>query len=115
MVRSEDVFMPKKNNKTKTWKASSRHRYNDPDLWKVGEPLTEKDEALLSVLKRTYKQLGYTPSQKEVPNAPAIKKRFRLWSDAILAAGLPKYSDIEQIRKREKKQAWEKRANDLFK
>ncbi|MCI9470814.1 MAG: hypothetical protein HFH56_06315 [Lachnospiraceae bacterium] len=107
--------MPKKkDNKKRSWQNKRLHRYNDPNLWKVGEPLTEKDERLLSVLKKTYKQLGYTPSQKEVPNAPAIKKRFRLWSDAILAAGLPKYSDIEQIRKREAKKAWEKRTNDLL-
>lgn len=111
--------MPKKKNpekkNPKNWETKGHYRYNDPNLWKDGEPLTPKDEALLSVLRRTYEQLGYTPSQKQVPNARAIKQRFRLWSDAVRAAGLPKYNDIEQIRKREAKQSWEKRTNDLFK
>lgn len=101
----------KKPKKTQN-KRYTGYRTHDPRLWKRGEPLTEKDKDFLSVLVRTYKELGYTPSRREVPNAAAIKQRFRLWSDAIEAAGLPPYSDLQQIRIREAKRAWERRMQE---
>lgn len=80
------------------------HSYNrEPNLWKLGEPFTQKDQDMLSVLVRKYEQLGYIPSQKEVSNARAIKKRFRIWADAVAAAGLPTHCTPEQSRIRTKK------------
>lgn len=91
------------------------HSYNrEPNLWKPGEPLTQKDQDMLNVLVRKYEQLGYVPSQKEVPNARAIKKRFRIWNDAIAAAGLPINCKSGQSRIRTKKYEWEKRMKDLL-
>lgn len=89
--------------------------YNrEPNLWKPGEPLTLKDRAMLDVLVRRYRQLGYVPSQKDVPNARAIKKRFRIWKDALLAAGLPVDDTPGQSRKRTKKHDWEKRMQEIL-
>lgn len=91
------------------------HSYNrEPNLWKPGEPLTQKDLDMLSVLVQKYNQLGYVPSQKEVPNARAIKKRFRIWADAVAAAGLPTNCTPGQSRIRTKKYEWEKRMKDLL-
>lgn len=73
-----------------------------------------KNQDMLSVLVRKYEQLGYIPSQKEVPNARAIKKRFRIWADAVAAAGLPTHCTPEQSRIRTKKYEWEKRMQDLL-
>ena len=91
-----------------------RSYQREPNLWKPGEPLTAKDQAMLSVLVRKYNQLGYVPSQKEVPNARAIKKRFRIWADAVAAAGLPIHCTPGQSRIRMKKREWEKRMQDLL-
>lgn len=91
-------------------KKNCRQRSN---LWNPGEPLTKKDRDLLSVLVRKYEQLGYVPAQREVPNAAAIKKRFRIWKDAVAAAGLPRQNSPDQTHIRMKKQEWEKRINGL--
>lgn len=89
--------------------------YNrEPNLWRPGEPLTAKDHDLLSVLIRRYNQLGYVPSQREAPNARAIKKRFRIWNDAVAAAGLPTCHTSIQGRIRAKKQEWEDRMQEIL-
>lgn len=100
--------------KKKTHKRYSGPRIHAPGFWKPGEPLTDKDRELLSVLVRRYRELGYTPSLKEVSNAAAVKRRFRLWSDAIEAAGLPRYNDLQQIRIREEKRDWERRMQKVW-
>lgn len=91
-------------------KKNCRQRSN---LWKPGEPLTRHDQDLLSVLVRKYEQLGYVPAQREAPNAAAIKKRFRIWKDAVAAAGLPRQNSAQQAHIRMKKREWEKRINGL--
>lgn len=106
------------NRKKKSYGGYQYHRgrsyQREPNLWKPGEPLTARDHAMLDVLVQKYNQLGYVPSQKEVPNARAIKKRFRIWKDAVAAAGLPINCMPAQSRKRQKKRDWEKRMQELL-
>ncbi len=106
----------KQKKKKKTGYCYYRGRsYNrEPNLWKPGELLTAKDQAMLSVLVRKYEQLGYVPSKKDVPNARAIKKRFRIWTDAVAAAGLPIHCASAQGRIRRKKQEWEERMQEIL-
>lgn len=92
----------------------NRYRSWDPLLWKKGDPLTREDEELLSVLVEKYEELGYTPSKNEVPNSSSIKQRFRVWSDAVLAAGLPKYNDPDQMRIRTRKKQKEAKERKEF-
>lgn len=70
------------------------------DFWKEGTPLTDKDEALLQILRNRASELGYTPLVADVREASKIKGRFRCWKDAIKAAGLPSERDPNQIAKR---------------
>ena len=67
------------------------------DFWQEGDVLTEKDLALLQILKDRANALGYTPLVSEVPEACAIKGRFRCWRDALIAAGLPSEKSAEQV------------------
>ena len=67
------------------------------DFWTQDEALTEKDEALLLILKNRAKVLGYTPLVSDVPEAGLIKGRFRCWRDALQAAGLPSEKQPEQV------------------
>lgn len=97
----------KKRQKGHCYKRGASHS-REPNLWKPGEPLTQRDLDLLSGLQRAYRHLNYVPSQGEVPNAPAIKKRFRTWGEAIAAAGLPRYNDSGQTRLRQQKKQTEK-------
>lgn len=92
-----------------SYKRGASHS-REPNLWKPGEPLTEEDLRLLGELRSVYRELDYVPSQKEVPGARAIKKRFRTWGEAIAAAGLPKYNDAAQVYRRQKKKQEEKEA-----
>lgn len=92
-------------------KRYSGYRLHNPSLWKPGEPLTKKDEELLSTLVRIYQQCGYVPAMKGVPNAAAIKMRFRTWKDALAAAGLPSMNDPEQQRRRQQKIQEERRVS----
>lgn len=72
---------------TKIWKAFSLDS-------KAGERFYEalSDEELLDVLRLYAKKLGHSPAQKEVYWIwrTYIKKRFRKWPYALLAAGLSK-------------------------
>lgn len=93
---------------------ANRYRSRNPLLWKKGDPLTREDKELLSMLVETYEELGYTPSKNEVPNSSSIKRRFRVWSDAILAAGLPNYNDPDQTRIRNRKKQKEAKEKKEF-
>ncbi|MDD3410877.1 MAG: hypothetical protein PHY12_08730 [Eubacteriales bacterium] len=70
--------------------------------WQPGDALTPRDEALLTPLRQKARELGRTPTVGEVPQAAALKARFRLWKHAVLAAGLPALNDPAQTRLREK-------------
>ena len=64
--------------------------------WKPGQPLTDEDHELLKPILEAAQLLGHTPRVQDVPNADKIKKRFRIWKNALLAAGFPLYSAPEQ-------------------
>jgi len=70
--------------------------------WQPGDPLSEQDIALLQPLKDRACELGRTPTVTEVSTAYIIKQRFRIWKNAILAAGLPALNSPEQTKLREK-------------
>ena len=70
--------------------------------WTPGDPLDEKDNALLLPLKEKARELGRTPTVSEVPSSPQIKRRFRIWKNAVLAAGLPSLNSPEQAHLRQK-------------
>jgi hypothetical protein len=76
-------------------KNGSRQRY-----WEPGDELTERDLELLEPLRRRARELGYTPTQADMPDITAIKSRFRVWRDAVAAAGLPWLNTPEQQRRR---------------
>ncbi len=97
----------KKRQRRHSYKRGASHS-REPKLWKPGEPLTPTDLDLLSGLQGAYRHLNYVPSQREVPNAPDIKKRFRTWGEAIAAAGLPRYNDSRQMLLRQQKKQAEK-------
>lgn len=82
------------------WKQFDGRKLSRPGLWHPGEPLTEEDEKLLEPVKQAYRKLGYVPAKHEVKNKGPIKERFRVWNDVILAAGLPRYNDPDEMRKR---------------
>ena len=66
------------------------------DFWQEGDTFTEKAPALLQILKERAQALGNTPLVSEMPEACAIKGRFRCWRDALIAAGLPSEKSAEQ-------------------
>ena len=69
--------------------------------WNPGEPLNDNDRALLqSMIDKSY-ELGRTSTVSEVVDAAQIKSRFRIWKNAVLAAGLPALNSPEQVRLRE--------------
>lgn len=71
-------------------------------IWQTGQPLTKRDHELLKPLIDKARELGRTPTVGEVASSAAIKARFRIWKNAVLAAGLPALNDPEQVRIREK-------------
>lgn len=69
---------------------------NKSGQWKPGQALTEEDYELLKPIVEVARILGHTPRVQDVPNADKIKNRFRIWKNALLAAGFPLYSAPEQ-------------------
>lgn len=69
--------------------------------WIPGEPLTESDYELLRPLLDHAAATGMTPTVKEIPTAPKIKNRFRIWKNAVMAAGLQSLNTAEQTWLRE--------------
>ncbi len=62
---------------------------------------TDRDMEILKPLIDKARELGRTPSVSEVPSAALIKSRFRIWKNAVSAAGLPAMNDPEQVRIRD--------------
>lgn len=75
--------------------------------WRVGDPLTREDRSMLEVVVRQAERLGYSPTQKDVSNAEALKRRFGNWSKVMLAAGLPRVDEREQSLKRQASRDWQ--------
>ena len=69
--------------------------------WKPDEPLTEADRELLRPLIDKAREIGMTPTTREVPSSAQIKSRFRLWKYAVMAAGLPSLNSSEQVQIRQ--------------
>ena len=72
--------------------------------WKPGDLLSEADHILLQPMIEKACELGRTPTVSEVADAARIKSRFRIWKNAVLAAGLPALNSPEQVRLREKRE-----------
>lgn len=62
---------------------------------------------MLEVVVRQAERLGYSPTQKDVSNAEALKRRFGNWSKVMLAAGLPRVDEREQSLKRQASRDWQ--------
>ena len=73
--------------------------------WKPDEPLTEADRELLRPLIDKAREIGMTPTTREVPSSAKIKSRFRLWKYAVMAAGLPSLNSPEQVQIRQARAA----------
>ena len=69
-VRRED---PKKS------KTGNKLKQDQVQRWKKDDPLTEDDHKMLDLLIRYYEKHGYSPSQKDMPNSTALKRRFGIW------------------------------------
>lgn len=69
--------------------------------WTPGEPLTDSDRELLQPLIDRAAENGMTPTVKEISTASQIKNRFRIWKNAVMAAGLPPLNSANQTQLRE--------------
>lgn len=69
--------------------------------WNPGDPLTDADRELLQPLIDKAKEIGMTPTTREVSSSAKIKSRFRIWKHAVMAAGLPSLNSTEQIQIRQ--------------
>lgn len=84
------------------------YRYSHGNFWKPGDLLTERDLKMLHPVKEYYRRRGYPPARGDMANAGALKNRFRIWKDVLLAAEVPSMNDPEcQVRK-QKAREWEK-------
>ena len=95
--------------KKKKYKGCKKYRWKSGEFWKPGDVLTEEDKRMLAFVEKYYKTYGYSPSQKEIPNAGALKKRFRIWNDVLTAVGIPSMNDPETVRKKQEARAWQER------
>ena len=86
-------------NRKKKPKVCQNYRWKSGDFWKPGDELTETDQKMLLVVQNFYKRCGYAPTRNEIANVGALKQRFRIWDDVLLAAGLPRRNDRESVRK----------------
>ena len=72
--------------------------------WKPGDLLSDAERVLLQPMIEKSYELGRTPTVSEVADAARIKSRFRIWKNAVLAAGLPALNSPEQVRLSEKRE-----------
>lgn len=103
------VMEEKKKEKKKPYKGCKNYRWKSGEFWKPGDKLTETDQKMLLVVQNFYKRCGYTPTRNEIANVGALKQRFRIWDDVLLAAGLPLRNDPENVKKRQEAMAWKER------
>ena len=101
--------MEEEKKKKKPYKGCKNYRWKSGDFWKPGDELTETDQKMLLVVQNFYKRCGYAPTRNEIANVGALKQRFRIWDDVLLAAGLPRRNDPENVRKRQEAMAWKER------
>lgn len=95
--------------KKRPYKGYKNHRGKLENFWKSGDKLTETDQKMLLVVQNFYKRCGYAPTRNEIANVGALKQRFRIWDDVLLAAGLPLRNDPENVKKRQEAMAWKER------
>ena len=88
-------------------KTGGRVQKRTKSRWRVGDPLNREDQVMLAVVIRRAERLGFSPTQKEVTNAEALKKRFGNWTKVMTAAGLPPVNDPDQMRKRQAARDWQ--------
>ena len=96
-------------NRKKKPKVCQNYRWSSGQFWKLGDALTETDQKMLLVVQNFYRRCGYAPTRNEVANAGALKQRFRVWDDVLLAAGLPLRNDPENVKKRQDAMNWKER------
>ena len=102
-MRRED---PKKS------KTGNKSKQNQIQRWKQGDPLTEEDHKMLALVIRYYDKHGYSPAQKDMPNSVALKKRFGIWKNVLMVAGVPILNDPDCMHKRQDAIEWTKRVNN---
>lgn len=102
-VRRED---PKKS------KTGNKLKQDQVQRWKKDDPLTEDDHKMLDLLIRYYEKHGYSPSQKDMPNSAALKRRFGIWKNVLTVAGLPILNDPDCMRRRQDAIEWGKRVGN---
>lgn len=92
--------MRKKKKRTQTdWRQRRRelqHLKMQNSYWSPDRALTDEEQEIQRPLIAKAKELGRTPTIREVPEAAKIKTKFRIWKLAIQAAGLPPLTDPEQ-------------------
>lgn len=88
--------------KSTYWGAKPK-RIHKNRFWQRGEPLTERNIALLKPVAQQALKLGRSPTRREVENLREIRTRFRIWEDVLYAIGLPSLKDPEQVKLRAQK------------
>ena len=94
-------------------KAKTEVKRNKVQRWKKGDPLTEDDYNMLALVTRYYEKHGYSPAQKDVPNSVALKRRFGIWKNVLIVAGVPILNDPDCMRNRREAIEWGKRVSNL--
>jgi len=105
----QDIEQTKLNNEDKKYKKKKsnsfwvRNSYNTNDWWKPGQPVTDEDLRLLQRVRDFYEENEYSPTKEDLDDKEYVielKSRFRTWDNILLAAGLPRRNDPEQVKKR---------------